>query len=78
MEEDLRNTANSHDGICTELIDVVNDSQHLRTLIENSQIVVSLLPYTLHPVVADLCIQCGVNMVTASYCTDELMQMHDK
>lgn len=78
VEEDLRNTANTHDGICTELLDVVNDSQHLRTLIENAQIVVSLLPYTLHPVVADLCIQCGVNMVTASYCTDELMQMHDK
>lgn len=78
MEEDLRNTANNHDGIETKLIDVLQEKASLQTMIQNAEIVVSLLPHNLHPMVADLCIQSGVNMVTASYCTDEMMLLHDK
>lgn len=56
----------------------MQDPEQLKTLIKNSQVVVSLLPYQLHPFVANLCIELGVNMVTASYCTDEMMALHDR
>ena len=39
---------------------------------QDADVVVSLLPYALHPVVARACIQHRTNMVTASYCTPEM------
>lgn len=36
---------------------------------------ISLLPYTLHPVVAELCIKYGVNMITSSYISPEMMAL---
>lgn len=38
----------------------------------------SLLPYTLHPEVADLCIKHKTNMVTASYVTPAMKALHEK
>lgn len=78
IEEDLKTISNNHDGVETILVDVMKDPEQLQTLIKNNEVVVSLLPYQLHPFIASLCIELGVNMVTASYCTDEMMQLHDR
>lgn len=50
----------------------------LQDLIGTADLVVSLLPSTLHYLVAEVCINAGVHLVTASYCTDELKEMHDR
>ena len=44
-----------------------DDTAALEALIRRHDLAVSLLPYTYHPVVARLCIQHGVHMVTTSY-----------
>lgn len=41
-----------------------------------SDIVVSLLPYVLHGIVAEKCIETKTNMVTASYITDHVRSLN--
>jgi hypothetical protein len=60
------------------LLDVVERADMLQDLIGTADLVVSLLPSTLHYLVAEACINAGVHLVTASYCTDELKDMHDR
>jgi len=50
----------------------VNDSKNLRHLVSESDLVVSLLPYTLHSIVAKHCLAAGKSMVNASYVSDEM------
>lgn len=52
-------------------LDVENRKQ-LRELIRENDIVVSLLPWTYHTVVAELCLEYSKHMVTASYVSDAM------
>lgn len=45
----------------------VEDKQKLDNLIKESDIVVSLLPYVYHPIVAEFCVKHSKNLVTTSY-----------
>ncbi|XP_021020193.1 alpha-aminoadipic semialdehyde synthase, mitochondrial isoform X2 [Mus caroli] len=47
----------------------------LQSLVESQDLVISLLPYVLHPVVAKACIESRVNMVTASYITPAMKEL---
>jgi len=51
------------------------DAPRLERIIAAADIVVSLLPWTLHPVVARLCLVQGKHMVTASYVKEEMRIM---
>jgi saccharopine dehydrogenase-like NADP-dependent oxidoreductase len=51
------------------------DTSALEGYIATADIVVSLLPWTLHPVVARLCLARGKHMVTASYVKEEMQAM---
>ncbi|CAG9113301.1 unnamed protein product [Plutella xylostella] len=53
------------------------DEAALREVVSKSRLVVSLLPYDLHGVAARACIAAGVHMVTASYVTPEVQDLHD-
>jgi alpha-aminoadipic semialdehyde synthase len=59
-------------------IDILNNTQKLSELIKESDVVVSLLPTTMHPIVAKECIVHKRNMVTASYISDELCKLEDQ
>ena len=50
----------------------VNDTEVLGELIAEADLVVSLLPYTLHPIVARHCLDARKHMVNASYVSDEI------
>ncbi len=50
----------------------VNDKKQLGNLISKSDLVVSLLPYALHSIVAKHCLSAGKHMVNASYISDEM------
>ncbi|KAG7306348.1 hypothetical protein JYU34_008972 [Plutella xylostella] len=54
-----------------------NDEAALREVVSKSRLVISLLPYDLHGVAARACIAAGVHMVTASYVTPEVQDLHD-
>ncbi|GIY30410.1 hypothetical protein CDAR_262411 [Caerostris darwini] len=58
------------------VLDVTTGRGPLDKLIEESNLVVSLLPYSLHPSIAERCIKHKVNMVTASYLTPEMRSLH--
>ncbi|KAI1292843.1 Alpha-aminoadipic semialdehyde synthase, mitochondrial [Halotydeus destructor] len=62
------------------VLDVSNgqSSDTLDQLIDESDLVVSLLPYPLHPAIARRCIDRKTNMVTASYLSPEMRQLHDE
>uniref|UniRef100_A0A0K0DBU6 Saccharopine dehydrogenase n=1 Tax=Angiostrongylus cantonensis TaxID=6313 RepID=A0A0K0DBU6_ANGCA len=54
------------------VIDVQRESDMLDQLIRDHDLVVSLLPFSFHPLVAKLCIKNRINMVTSSYVSPEL------
>ncbi|XP_022297624.2 alpha-aminoadipic semialdehyde synthase, mitochondrial-like isoform X2 [Crassostrea virginica] len=57
------------------LVDVQRNFDQLEKLIPQHDIVVSLLPYVLHPDVAKLCIKHKKNMVTASYVSPAMREL---
>ncbi len=59
---------------CLKTLDI-NDADALNQLVESSQLVVSMLPAFMHPVVANLCLKHKVQLATASYISDALLAM---
>ncbi|XP_015791129.1 alpha-aminoadipic semialdehyde synthase, mitochondrial [Tetranychus urticae] len=72
--EDL---ASKSKNVSSVVLDIVKRSDTLAELINQSELVVSLLPYSLHPLVAKQCIESGKNMVTASYVSPEMESLHE-
>jgi len=56
----------------------VSDDVKLEKLVSESDITVSLLPYTYHVKVAKLCIKHKKHLVTTSYVSDEMHKLDDK
>ncbi len=54
------------------------DSEMLHQLVEKHQIVVSLLPWSLHHQVAKVCIAHAKNMLTTSYVQPEMQELHEE
>ncbi|NOQ28026.1 MAG: saccharopine dehydrogenase [Bacteroidales bacterium] len=57
--------------------DVFNEQQRNEE-IENSDLVISMLPARFHHLVAAKCVKSGKHMVTASYVSDEIQALHDE
>ncbi|XP_058385019.1 alpha-aminoadipic semialdehyde synthase, mitochondrial isoform X2 [Diceros bicornis minor] len=56
-------------------MDIGKQEEKLGFLVATQDLVISLLPYVLHPVVAKACITNKVNMITASYITPALKEL---
>ncbi|KAL7543132.1 hypothetical protein ACHAXR_012453 [Thalassiosira sp. AJA248-18] len=56
--------------------DLSQPGDKLRNLIDDADVVVSLLPAPMHPMVAKECISLKTNLVTASYESDEMRALH--
>ncbi|MCU0850355.1 MAG: saccharopine dehydrogenase NADP-binding domain-containing protein [Candidatus Thermoplasmatota archaeon] len=56
----------------------VNDVKKVEDLISNADVVVSLLPYTYHVKVAEMCIQHKKQMITTSYVSDAMRALDQK
>lgn len=56
----------------------VNDVERTREIISAADIVISLLPAHLHPLVALRCLEAGKHFLTASYVSDELRGFHEE
>lgn len=68
--------ANKFPGVQSTYLSVTENPNHLAELCSESDVVVSLLPYGLHGIVAEKCIEVKTNMVTASYITDHVRSLH--
>jgi len=56
-------------------LDVPGDMTALEELVEEADVVVSLLPASFHPVVARTCVEYGTHLVTTSYVSDEMREL---
>lgn len=59
------------------LLDIIRNQEELDHLVPQYDVVVSLLPYLLHTDVAKLCLKHKVNMVTASYVSSAMADLHE-
>ena len=59
------------------VLDVQRSEGELGKLIKSHDIVISLLPYIYHPIIAEKCIKHKINMITASYLSKEMKNLHD-
>ena len=64
---------NNENGIAVKLD--VDDAENLNKLVADNDLTVSLLPFTLHPRIARLCIKHRKHMVTASYVSPEMRSL---
>lgn len=67
--------ANKYPNTCPVLLDIHRSREELDRLVDGHDLVISLLPYTLHPEVAKLCIRHKRHMVTASYKTPAMAEL---
>ncbi|KAF8556698.1 hypothetical protein OG21DRAFT_1482902 [Imleria badia] len=56
----------------------VEDREKVSRLVEGADVAISLLPVLFHPSIAELCIQHGKHMVTASYISPAMRALHDR
>jgi saccharopine dehydrogenase (NADP+, L-glutamate forming) len=56
----------------------INDTEASREVIDTSDIVISLLPPSFHPLVALRCLESGKHLFTASYVSDEMKAFHEE
>lgn len=58
------------------LLDVTQSEDKLNKLIQQHDVVISLLPYSLHPVIAKSCIAHKKNLLTTSYVLPPIQELH--
>jgi saccharopine dehydrogenase-like NADP-dependent oxidoreductase len=56
----------------------IQDEAQLTIQVQDADLVISLLPALFHPIVARMCLKFRKNLVTASYATPELKQLHQE
>ncbi|KAA3620958.1 MAG: saccharopine dehydrogenase [Flavobacterium sp.] len=69
--------AAGHPNAVAEVLDVHNE-QERQNAVQNSDLVISMLPARYHIEVARDCLKYGIHMVTASYVSDEMQGLHTK
>uniref|UniRef100_A0ACB8FQ64 Uncharacterized protein n=1 Tax=Sphaerodactylus townsendi TaxID=933632 RepID=A0ACB8FQ64_9SAUR len=75
MKEQLEQLAKKHSCIVPVVMDVTKDEERLSSMVKKHDLVISLLPYSFHPLVAKKCIDSKVNLVTASYLTPAMKEL---
>jgi len=56
----------------------IHDGEALISIVSKSDLVISMLPARFHGLVATVCLEQGVHLLTASYITDEFNQMNEE
>lgn len=77
LKNEAEKLANKYPQTTPVALDVTQNHSELKKLIKDHQCVISLLPYTYHPLVASMCIKSKVNMVTASYMSKQMEGLHE-
>ena len=72
--ENLKFFTKKYPKIITQIFDV-NDKKQREKIVINQSIVISMLPAKYHFLIAIECLKSNINLVTASYISDELMKL---
>ena len=72
--ENLKFFTKKYPKIITKIFDV-NDKKQRENIVINQSIVISMLPAKYHFLIAIECLKSNINLVTASYISDELMKL---
>lgn len=56
----------------------MNNSEQLQSEISNSDAVISMLPAFMHPIVAKECVKQSKHMITASYVSEAMKELHEE
>lgn len=75
--QNAQKLSEKHPNARAIMLDVFNDIQR-RKAVENSDLVISMLPARFHFEVAKDCIEFGKHLVTASYISDEMASLNHK
>jgi len=75
-EETAKSKVNGHERGSAKIFDINDDTESWRT-IANHDVVISMLPASMHHIVAKKCIDLRKPMLTASYATDEIKALND-
>ncbi|XP_075154034.1 lysine ketoglutarate reductase/saccharopine dehydrogenase [Haematobia irritans] len=78
IKEEADRLANQYAGVEGVYLNVTEGTDHLQELCGRADVVVSLLPYSLHGMVARCCVKEKTHMVTASYVNDEITALHEE
>lgn len=78
LKEEADALANKYPGVEPVLLNVTERPDALQEIIDSSNVVVSLLPYSLHHIVARACIAAKTHLVTASYLNQDVKALHDE
>jgi len=65
-------------NVTARTLDVLQDMSAVESLCARADCVVSLLPASMHVAIAETCIRTGTSLVTASYISDEMQQLHSR
>uniref|UniRef100_A0A8C8SIC3 Alpha-aminoadipic semialdehyde synthase, mitochondrial n=1 Tax=Pelusios castaneus TaxID=367368 RepID=A0A8C8SIC3_9SAUR len=77
MKEQLGQLTEKYNDVTSVHMDVIKDEEKLSSLVKKHNLVISLLPYSAHPLVAKKCIENKVNLVTASYLTPAMKELEE-
>ncbi|GLH05076.1 Alpha-aminoadipic semialdehyde synthase, mitochondrial [Gryllus bimaculatus] len=78
LKDEADAIASHYPAVEPVLLDVLERKDTLQEVVSSADVVISLLPYNLHHIVAECCINTGVHMVTASYCTAQMKDLHER
>ncbi|XP_055685149.1 alpha-aminoadipic semialdehyde synthase, mitochondrial isoform X2 [Lutzomyia longipalpis] len=78
IKEESDRLAQRYPGVDSLYLDVHDNKDHLAELCADSDLVVSLLPYSLHGLVARHCVRGNTHLVTASYVNDEVHALDEE
>lgn len=78
LKEEADILANNFPGVEPVLLNVVERPDTLNDIVKSADVVVSLLPYSLHHVVANACIHAKTHLVTASYMNEDVKSLHEE
>uniref|UniRef100_A0A670YAZ8 Alpha-aminoadipic semialdehyde synthase, mitochondrial n=1 Tax=Pseudonaja textilis TaxID=8673 RepID=A0A670YAZ8_PSETE len=74
MKTQLEQLSKKYSNVVPIVMNITEDDR-LSSLVKKHNLVISLLPYSFHPLVAKKCIDSRVNLVTASYLTPEMKEL---
>lgn len=78
IKEESDRLAVRYPGVESMYLNVKDNPDHLKELCEESDVVISLLPYSLHGLIAKHCVEAKTHLVTASYVTDPVKALHEE
>ncbi|MDX5478062.1 MAG: saccharopine dehydrogenase NADP-binding domain-containing protein, partial [Cyclobacteriaceae bacterium] len=67
---------NHHHAIAAKIN--LDDAESRKTLVQKSDVVISMLPAFLHPIIAKDCLELGKHFFTASYESEDLRKLQDE